>query len=231
MRLSNEQPVFLPHRRRPDRPFTRVVVDLHPPLVSIHFKLLPPLKGVRYRFPKVALGPLKLLCKLIGSTPKKTRRLPVKLSMGERAGFAEGKINEQLSQQRNALSAGNLGSGTPTQMHHKRCIRTRLHCRRTTQDRLHEGHGISRTPDGSFTHAGACTLIAVHAFPFHHFPVTWILCVARRLRPIAASRWRSRTSCCRCRVMARSLSSSLRPPSEYVASGTAETDACPSLVH
>jgi hypothetical protein len=38
------------------------------------------------------------LRKSTGSTPKKTRRLPVKLSMGERAGFAEGKLNEQLSQ-------------------------------------------------------------------------------------------------------------------------------------
>jgi hypothetical protein len=36
--------------------------------------------------------------------------------MGERGGFAEGKLNEQLSQQWNALSAGDLGPGTPTQV-------------------------------------------------------------------------------------------------------------------
>ncbi len=37
MRLSNEQPVFLPHRRPPDRPFTRVVVDLHPSATQLFF--------------------------------------------------------------------------------------------------------------------------------------------------------------------------------------------------
>jgi hypothetical protein len=43
-----------------------------------------------------ASRPLKLLRKSTGSTPKNTRRRPVKLSMGERACFAEGKLNEQL---------------------------------------------------------------------------------------------------------------------------------------
>ena len=39
-------------------------------------------------------------------------RLPVKLSMGERDGFAERKLNEQLSQQWKTLPADHLGLGT-----------------------------------------------------------------------------------------------------------------------
>jgi hypothetical protein len=39
-------------------------------------------------------------------------RLPVELSMGERDGFAEGKLNEQLSQQWKTLPADRLGPGT-----------------------------------------------------------------------------------------------------------------------
>ena len=53
--FAKEQPVFLPYRRGPDRPFGGLVVDLHPPVSGIHQHGFPLSQGIANCFSKTAL--------------------------------------------------------------------------------------------------------------------------------------------------------------------------------